>query len=113
MAASAAPLQIQSGNNEWALQERRSHVAFAELAEIPARRDPAAHLDRPALLNRKSGTVSRPGAIREFQFPESTDLRGRVKFVRTFENPKVRNMESLGSVVTSMLSSSEQTDGIK
>jgi hypothetical protein len=29
--------------------------------------------------NKKPGAVSRPGTLREFQFPESTELHGRVK----------------------------------
>jgi hypothetical protein len=31
------------------------------------------------MRNRKPGALSRPGAILEFQFPQSTDLGGRVK----------------------------------
>jgi hypothetical protein len=44
----------------------------------------AGAMQRPQNLDRsdaeqKPGAVFRPGASREFQFPESTDLHGRVK----------------------------------
>jgi hypothetical protein len=82
-------LKIQSGSNGPPSRGHRSHA-------LPARLEEAVLLGETQRRNRNRSRCSaktprglRPGTLRQFQFPESTDLQGRVKLCTRTRRPAI------------------------